>query len=341
MEYAPSFIVGFARSGTTLLATMLDRHSQIAVTPETHFFDQYVATAPSGAKSKAMLVNRLLEQPRILDLGIGPDPILQAFEDFDCDARGLLCATLEAYRHKQGKQYVIEKTPAHLPYVPLIFDWFPNARVLYIERDGRDAVMSLMRMPWSHRNLRRHARMWRWCVGLAESFEKRFADRWMTVRYEALVRRPERELDRICGFLGVSREEAQLDPTIPTEVVPEWEREWKSNAANESVNTGPLQSWRSVTTNEQLLIMKTMMGRALRSRDYPDTRLPAIAPWKRVPNAVWNAVYLAAYHPRIRPILAHVKPLLTSADRDQPEAVGEDVCSAWHREHKTRDQIGA
>ncbi|NIP24402.1 hypothetical protein GWN49_04255, partial [Candidatus Bathyarchaeota archaeon] len=33
----PFFIVGFSRSGTTLLASLLNRHSRICVTPETRF----------------------------------------------------------------------------------------------------------------------------------------------------------------------------------------------------------------------------------------------------------------------------------------------------------------
>lgn len=341
MNHAPGFIVGYARSGTTLLATLLDRHSQIAVTPETHFFDHYYVRADSDATSKKTLVEQMLLHPRILDLGIGRDAILEAFDEYDCSHRGVLCATLEAYRRKRHKQYVIEKTPAHLPYVPTILQWLPDARVIYIERDGRDAVMSLMRMPWSHRNLRRHARMWRWCVGRAKSFEGRYRENWLTVRYEALVRQPERELDRICAFLGVAREDRQLDTSIPTDVVPEWEREWKSNATEQSVNKDAMQSWRGVSTKEQLLIMNTMMGHALRERDYPDVRLPGVSPWKRVSNAVSNAMCLAAYHPVIRPRLAKLKPLIPGADRDRPEASGEDVCAVWHEAHGTRERIGA
>ena len=36
----PIFVVGHARSGTTLLATLLGRHPHLAATPETHFFNE-------------------------------------------------------------------------------------------------------------------------------------------------------------------------------------------------------------------------------------------------------------------------------------------------------------
>lgn len=324
-----------------MLATMLDRHSKIAVTPETHFFNQFYANAANNFSPKKDGVEALLATPRILDLGVGREAILNEFEKFDCDYPGLLSATLEAYRNKQGKDFVIEKTPAHLPYVPIIFEWFPNARIIYIERDGRDAAMSLMRMPWSHRNLRRHARMWRWCVGRAEKFQQQYSDRWHTVQYEALVRQPDRELDRICSFLDIDREESQLDQTVPTDVVPEWEQVWKDNAANDHVHTGRIQDWRAAGSKTQLLIMNTMMGAALRARDYPETRPPNANPLKRIVNATKNGWYLVAYHPRIRPTLARIRRLiLQRPGADKPDVVGEDACAQWHRENNTRDRIG-
>jgi len=321
---------------------MLDRHSKIAVTPETHFFNQFYVSSPKDFANKEQAVRALLENPRMLDLGIGCEAILKQFDTFDCNHPGLLRATLEAYRQKRSKELVIEKTPAHLPYVPIIFDWFPNARILYIERDGRDAIMSLMRMPWSHRNLRRHARMWRWCVGRAKMFQQQYGDQWLTVRYEALVRQPDRELDHICSFLDLNREDAQLDQSIPTEVVPEWEQVWKRNAAEEKVHSGRIQEWRATGTHAQLLIMNSMMGSALRERDYPETRRPKANPLRRIINAVQNGWYLFAYHPRIRPTLASVRrTIFGDIGADQTEVVGEDVCAQWHRDNGTRTEIGA
>jgi len=49
-DFQPVFIVGCERSGTTLLASLLDRHSELAVTPETHFIDD-IAHSPEKARS--------------------------------------------------------------------------------------------------------------------------------------------------------------------------------------------------------------------------------------------------------------------------------------------------
>jgi hypothetical protein len=337
-ERAPVFIVGFARSGTTLLAAMLDRHSAIAVTPETHFCDHFYAVNRTAPNDQRAFVDAMFTHPRILDLGVGVDAVLAEFAPRPTDHANLFAATLEAYRKQRGKAYVIEKTPAHLPYVPILARWFPAARFIYIERDGRDAVMSLMRMPWSHKNLRRHARMWRWCVKRAERFQRDYGPRWLHVQYEALARNPERELTRVCGFLGVEFEASQLDRSIPTAVVPAWEHAWKQNAAHDAVNAGRIHDWRSAASRKQQLVMNSMMCPALRARGYPDVNASA-----SISNAALNALYLFAYHPRVRPALAAIRnaaqPLLGDRGQDRPEADGVAACEAWHREHRTRERM--
>ena len=40
----PIFIIGVGRSGTSLLQSMLNSHSKIAFTPETHFIRSYMSS---------------------------------------------------------------------------------------------------------------------------------------------------------------------------------------------------------------------------------------------------------------------------------------------------------
>lgn len=48
----------------------------------------------------------------------------------------------KAFEHQSGAQVVIEKTCANSMRVPFIRSVFPNARFLYITRDGRDVALS-------------------------------------------------------------------------------------------------------------------------------------------------------------------------------------------------------
>src|SRR5271170_3553544 len=78
--FSPTFVVGCERSGTTLLAVLIGRHSQVAMTPETHFFLRTVPKRhPDRAGDHAEMVDRFFKSPRAEDLGLGRDEVLARF----------------------------------------------------------------------------------------------------------------------------------------------------------------------------------------------------------------------------------------------------------------------
>ena len=63
LDFAPVFVVGYPRSGTTLLATLLGRHSELAATPESHFVDE-VTPAPQRTAERNVCDHGAIAQPR-------------------------------------------------------------------------------------------------------------------------------------------------------------------------------------------------------------------------------------------------------------------------------------
>lgn len=104
-DFSPIFIVGCGHSGTTLLAAMLDSHSNILSYPgESYaFFDDDWAD----------------RFPRLLELA---------------EAAG-----------KSGLSRICEKTPSHCRHIKRIFAALPASRVIYMVRDGRDVAVSMER----------------------------------------------------------------------------------------------------------------------------------------------------------------------------------------------------
>jgi Flp pilus assembly protein TadD len=120
---SPIFVVGFPRSGTTLLETMLDAHPQITCMDERPFVDELVQ----------QMRERGYEYPR--DLG-------------KLDAA--TCNTLREHYWKQvrerssaeaGKR-LVDKNPLSMTRLPLIHRLFPNAKIILALRDPRDVVLS-------------------------------------------------------------------------------------------------------------------------------------------------------------------------------------------------------
>ncbi|NUM53868.1 MAG: sulfotransferase [Candidatus Hydrogenedentes bacterium] len=305
------FVVGFARSGTTLLATLLDRHSQMAATPETHFFDEVLprGARPDTARDAAVLVSSFLGSARVRDLGLTSEDFANLVERRTCSWRDLFSHALAVYAGRHRAPIVVEKTPAHMTKVSQILEWYPDAKVIHILRDGRDAVLSLLRAPWTHSNLRRHARTWRWCVKRMARSQRAHPARIFEVRYEALLAHPDDTLRSVCDFIGVKFEPAQLRPADAQRTVPEWESEWKAKAAAE-LDPARIQAWKRTATPKQRWIMNSMMGGALRERGYGETSLADCPLPTRVANAFLNAIFLAAYHPAMKPAFAGVKRAL-------------------------------
>jgi hypothetical protein len=106
------------------------------------------------------------------------------------------------YAHRRGKQRWAEKTPRYTTMLPLIDTLFPQCQVVHLIRNGRDVVASHRRR-WGYRRALRAPDAWRTYVTAARSFGATFpADRYLELRYEALVSSPEATLRPLFEFLG-------------------------------------------------------------------------------------------------------------------------------------------
>ena len=110
----PPFIVGVARSGTTLLRLMLDAHPELAIPPETHFVPRLIKLVDGGA-GPGEVATFLAGHPRWGDYGLDAAELerrLDALEPFD--AGSALRAFYGLYAEGQGKPRWGDKSP---PYV--------------------------------------------------------------------------------------------------------------------------------------------------------------------------------------------------------------------------------
>lgn len=218
---SPIFIVGSGRSGTTLLRSLLSAHPRIAITPESHFMKRVIRTAGSEAAPPDFdaFWRAYARWSRFLDLGVSPEVCLRLIEEMDDRTyRGIFNSILIAYGRRVGKERVGEKTPGHWRYIPRLLEWYPDARIVFMQRDPRAVVASRLRVPWvrlvPRPSLRRgllaetrpyHVlfKAYRW----KEAYE-RVLPRWigdgrvMLLRYESLVSDVESEMRRVCEFVG-------------------------------------------------------------------------------------------------------------------------------------------
>lgn len=262
-DFAPIFIVGFPRSGTTLLATMLSRHSRIAAPPETRFMAEVV----DDARDRGAMLARLAGNRRCRDLGLDGDAIAADFMACPPTYGWLFRVLLESYAANAGKDLVAEKSPIHLLHVPVLAQWFPAARFLIVARDGRDCVLSLLKAPWAHDSVIRHAAEWRRRMGWARRLLDGDARRLHMVRYEDLILDPEKQLRRAMDFLGLAFEGGQLRASAASTAVPGWEAAWKAKAAD-LPDPSRVAAWKREAAPATLLAMESVMRDELAAWGY-------------------------------------------------------------------------
>ena len=236
------FIVGTARSGTTLLQSMLGSHPEIYTLPETHFLDRAMYKEP---------------WKRLFQI-VGPrgknnvERFLQALESSqpERDKRPLSVNlpshtfrkkswAREAFRLvdelclREEKRVWVEKTPLNLRFLGLIRGVFRDARVIHMIRNPLDNIASLYEASQKHPDvfaqstLQKCVRRWvkeylisLWYLGRRGHF---------FVVYEDLVEHPEVLLRQVCLFLGVGFHEEMLVFEGAARQVVTQEEKWKAN----------------------------------------------------------------------------------------------------------------
>jgi hypothetical protein len=196
-------IGGAARSGTTLLRTMLGRHPMIAAMPETTVFLRRVS-------SPRDIGDRLQWDPTVI-------------MRWQKESRSQV-EFIERFQHavleRTGKTIWVEKTPRNVQRFRFVRRRFPHAKLVHIIRDGRDVVCSLRRMPFAKLDhapwnslaaTRRCAVQWR--TSVKDGLQLRGHPAYYEMRYEDLVVDPERTLRALLNFLGVPWDACVLDAT--------------------------------------------------------------------------------------------------------------------------------
>lgn len=222
------FLVGCPRSGTTLLQSLLHAHQRIVSLPETHFLprllgcEEHRRSAADQARGAGARLARW--RRRVLaDAGL-VDPARARDAWRGLHAMGLqasmpragtwrLAAHADAFvgamdAHALGmhKAVWLEKTPDHLFYLQRILALVPQARVIHLQRDGRQVVASLHKAAREYPAWRPYLDVSRcvdrWATAVRESRRWLGQDGHLHVSYEDLVDRPDETLDRIVLFLG-------------------------------------------------------------------------------------------------------------------------------------------
>lgn len=204
------FIVGAARSGTTLAQLMISSHPDVMLPDETGFYpilyNRHVNILGELSKPEDFerAVETTLNFHRIKDLDLDSDNIRSKCHTGNLSWETILLAILAAVAEKYSVNRVGEKSPGHLHYIGLLKDRFPNSKFIHIIRDPRAVILSMTKVAFGSQDIKELCNRWQ----SAMEIHRKYADhlgskRYMVVKYEDLVLESEKTLHSICEFLNI------------------------------------------------------------------------------------------------------------------------------------------
>jgi len=253
----PFFLVGSERSGTTLLRLMLAHHRAIECAPEFEFLVEAMPDGQGwpelGRYYEWLATNRIF-----LPHGLEVDRTL----DYPALARSFVTQ----YGRRSKKP--IHGATCHKHFDRLLRIW-PEARFVHLLRDGRDVARSCIGMGWAG-NVWHGAERWIEAEALWDALAPRVdASRRLELGYEDLIRDPERELARVCAFLGTDYDPGMLD--------------YGKDSSYERPDPKLIGQWRRKLAPAELALLEARIGPLLRRKGYEDSGVPAarVGAWRR------------------------------------------------------------
>jgi len=215
-------IVGFPRSGTTLLTQSLSAHSKIVVPYETDFIipTAFVFDRIRNPELGKSLVAQLITEATGFNASIGEYLTAERVREivYDCEYNfgELLEAIYSEVARSAQAQLVGDKSPNDFAF----FNMFVRAggirsttKILHVIRDVRDVVVSLKEQGWAQDIDLFFSRFWNLFNLYVYQSQRMNTARYRLIRYEDLARLPGEVLAGVCSFLDVEFEEAMLDPS--------------------------------------------------------------------------------------------------------------------------------
>lgn len=290
------FIFGHARSGTTLLLRLARLHPEVHCNYQGHFFTRHpllksLVNTPEAEEWLTRKSNRWNHGRDLSPL------VLRAAADI----------IMERDAAREGKPIVGDKSPSSVIHGQAVYDLhavYPDAKLIYIVRDGRDVIISERfrnfieeskfltkndkqiltdlrcdsapfsdgrRSIFTETFIHRTSQGWVDNLSQIESEGQRlFGNDYFALRYEDLLERPYEEMKKFWEFLGVNTKQS-LMKTIDNEMSSNPDQEWQQRR-NEDIASflpkGQTGNWERLFTKRDRDLFKENAGEMLIKWEY-------------------------------------------------------------------------
>lgn len=290
------FLSGNQRSGKTLVHLVLGSHPDVSISPGTNVIAKVLYEMPRGralSEAEMLAIRRVLQKDRKFKAWRVDHRAYQAlFASYRGVTSARIVEDLMAFfrdQTKPGARWVGNKKGCYCKDGDLVKRVFPRAKMIFLLRDPRAAVSSMLETQPEH-DLMSAALTWMVKARRIRTLAAEFRSDVFICRYEEFVRDPEGTTEAMTRFLGV-------------DYVPEMLRAYRTNDAvrhrtdtthDETygpITTRMIDTWRDRLTRAQVAAIEGLCGRELERSGYERTCPPP----RGASRARYDALRATAY----------------------------------------------
>ncbi len=193
----PVFILGFPRSGTTLVEQTLTVHPRIAAGDELPFINDITQIMPR------LLASPLAYPEALAELWMGDQRDgLEELRDY------YLNRARKTGLFKDAAKFFTDKMPLNEMHMGLISLLFPQSPVVHVLRHPLDVVLSVYSNHLTHgyfcaAQLESIAQHYNLVAELVQHYQQNLKLRYLPIRYEEMVTDQEAQVRKLLDFIGV------------------------------------------------------------------------------------------------------------------------------------------
>jgi len=279
----PVFIIGFTRSGTTLLQTLLATQKNVYSFPETHFFCEYLFDYLKFDTSNNIM-------PESLDIfflkareysGLDIEWFEIDYFKFLAGAGQLNAITLfeNIVKHYLVKQIKpeqfdeivwLEKTPFHALVIERILRFYPGARFIAIDRHPLPAIYSTQKNIHPNESLEFIARKYQRIQHSINEAANKFPEKIYSIRFEDMIANVEGIIEGICRFLHIDFDPYKLGDFHKKAVhtIKPFEK-WKNMVFKPKISSSDNNEFLEKIPLIEILKLQHLLRNEMRSKSYP------------------------------------------------------------------------
>jgi hypothetical protein len=158
-----------------------------------------------------------------------------------------------------------DKNPVYSLSVRRLFNIFPDSKYIYLTRDYRDHILSMLRTELYTPDILALAYRWRYSAVQMKKLTDKYPDSFHTIRYEDFVGDPYHHLEKMCQFVGIEFKPEVLEfhkrEEEAKELFPPGVREKFFKNLFKPIDASRTYLWKSQMNDEDVRKVDAMVGK--------------------------------------------------------------------------------